>query len=223
MAPVAVSLLLLTTWALLAAAAIGPLPAIGLAGALGFGLFAAWLGFAGSTRRAAAKADGGLRSQLTQENRVNRRLALYDRVSGLYNRWYLELRLQEEYLRCARYGLSMAVVCMKLGELRLTEMSNDSWGGLASELGRAMAKSVRAVDITAALGPLEFAICLVHCDRTGAESAIARVLQSLDGRPAKVGLAVYPEDDCDGKALIELARRRAVDIDVLGAAHPEAA
>jgi len=71
-------------------------------------------------------------------------------------------------------------------------------------------KFIRAVDITAAVGPLEFAICLVHCDRTGAERAIERVLGELSERPAEVGLAVYPEDKCDGKALIELARGRAI-------------
>jgi GGDEF domain-containing protein len=211
-APLGVSLLVLATWALFAALAVGPVVATVLVVALGSALFASWMRFANSTQAAAAKASGGLIMQLGQENRTNRRLALYDASSGLYNRWYLELRLQEEYLRCNRYGLSMAVVCMKLGEVGLAQISTDSWGGLASDLARTMGKSVRAVDITAALGPLEFAICLVHCDRKGAERAIKRVLEELDGGHARVGLAVYPEDDCDGKALIELARSRAADV-----------
>jgi GGDEF domain-containing protein len=211
-AAMAVSATLIATWALFAATVVGPLAAVVLAVVLGGALVASWTRFATTTQLAAAKANGGLITQLGQENRTNRRLALYDASSGLYNRWYLELRLQEEYLRCNRYGLSMAVVCMKLGQVGLAQISTDSWGGLASELARTMGKSVRAVDITAALGPLEFAICLVHCDRKGAERAIKRVLEELDGGHARVGLAVYPEDDCDGKALIELARSRAVEV-----------
>ena len=209
-APLVVSGTLLATWAWFAALATTALVAAVFVVGLGSALFGSWLSFAYRTRQMAAKSNEGLLTQLGQENRVNRRLALYDTSSGLYNRWYLELRLQEEFLRCNRYGLSMAVVCIKLGDVGLAALSTDSWGGLASALGRTMAKSIRAVDITAAVGPLEFAICLVHCDRTGAERAIERVLGELSERPAEVGLAVYPEDKCDGKALIELARGRAI-------------
>jgi GGDEF domain-containing protein len=214
-APLLVSCVTLATWAWFAALATGAFVSAVFVVALGSALFGSWLRFASKTQLSASRANDGLLLQLGQENRANRRLALYDTSSGLYNRWYLELRLQEEFLRCNRYDLSMAVVCMKLGQVGLAAISTDSWGGLASELARTMARSVRAVDITAALGPLEFAICLVHCDRAGAEVAIDRVLRELDGRPADVGLAVYPEDNCDGKALIELARRRATAVDVM--------
>jgi hypothetical protein len=106
----------------------------------------------------------------------------------------------------------MAVIVIRLGAVGLSELSMDTWGGLASSLAHTMAQSVRAVDITAALAPMEFAICLVHCDRAGGEAAIDRVLSQLEHDHAEVGMAVYPEDQCDGKALIELARGRAAPI-----------
>ncbi len=207
-APLVVSGTILVTWAWFAALATSSGVAGVFALALAIALFASWLSFANKVSGSASNANGKLLTQLGIENRGNRRLAIYDAASGLYNRWYLELRLQEEFLRCNRYGLSMAVVRLRLGDVNLAEISMDAWGGMASDLARAMAKVVRAVDITAALGPLDFSICLVHCDRNGAERAIQRVLKELHGHPAEVGLAVYPEDDCDGKALIELARSR---------------
>jgi GGDEF domain-containing protein len=178
----------------------------------GAGLVGSWLTVIADAATAVRGANDNLLTQLGIDGRGNRRLAIYDSTSGLYNRWYLELRLQEEFLRCKRYGISMAVIVIRLGSVALADLSLDSWGGLASSLAHTMAQSVRAVDITAALAPMEFAICLVHCDRSGAEAAIERVTSQLQGHPADVGLAVYPEDPYDGKALIELARGRASPI-----------
>ncbi len=210
--PACVSAVILLTWGWLATSVLAPAVAFGMATALAVPLFVTWLTFAREVGMDVRSTSENLLTQLGIDGRGNRRLAIYDSASGLYNRWYLELRLQEEFLRCKRYGVSMAVVVIRLGSVALSELSLDSWGGLASTLAHTMAQSVRAVDITAALGPLEFAICLVHCDRAGALSALDRVLEDLHGHPADVGLAVYPEDDCDGKALIELARGRCTSI-----------
>src|SRR4051812_49267870 len=43
-----------------------------------------------------------------------RRTALYDAELGVYQGWYFDLRLREEAARCKRYGLSMAVVIVKV-------------------------------------------------------------------------------------------------------------
>jgi diguanylate cyclase (GGDEF)-like protein len=183
----------------------------------GIALFTSWLGFARSASTSASQASGKLLNQIVgPEVRTNRRLAIYDPASGLYNRWYLELRLQEEFLRCKRFDLSMAVICVRLRSVNLAALSQDSWGGVASEVAYSLGKGVRAVDITGSLGPGEFAICLVHCDRAGAEAAASRVLQQVRGHDAEVGIAVHPDDECDGKALIELAHARLSPVSVSG-------
>ncbi len=210
--PAFVSAVILVTWGWLATSVLGPVAAFGMAAALAVPLFVTWLTFAREAGADVRSSTENLLTQLGIDGRGNRRLAIYDSATGLYNRWYLELRLQEEFLRCNRYGVSMAVVVIKLGSVALFDLSLDRWGRLASTLAHTMAQSVRAVDITAAIGPLEFAICLVHCDREGALKALDRVLEDLHGHPADVGLAVYPEEECDGKALIELARGRCAPI-----------
>jgi hypothetical protein len=80
---------------------------------------------------------------------------------------------------------------------------------------------VRGVDVTAALSPYEFGICLVHCGREGAERALARMLSELAGYRCQAGIAVFPEEPCEPAALIELARGRALAGELSGAAEPE--
>lgn len=206
--PFVVSGALLLTWAWFAALATSPAAAGLFATAFAIALFASWLAFAYKRAASADRASDGILNQFASEVRRKGRLGIYDFQSGLYKRAYLDLRLHEEHLRCRRYGTSMALLTIKLGAVDLAAFSTDSWGSQVADLAHTVATTVRAVDITAALAPLEFAICLVHCNRQGAEQAIARLLRELKGLPAEIGLAVFPDDDCDGKDLIELARSR---------------
>lgn len=137
-----------------------------------------------------------------------RRLAIRDDASGLYQRWYLELRLEEEAARCKRFGYEMAIVAVRAGLIDLSDWSFDLWRQKAAEVARSTASVVRNVDLCASLGPLEFAICLVHCDRTGADLAVERIVAELSGYTCAIGVAVYPGDQFDASALIELARGR---------------
>jgi diguanylate cyclase (GGDEF)-like protein len=212
-----ISLILLATWFRLALEIMAPALALVLAAAFGASLFVTWLAHGADQAEKAGAAGENLLTQLGIEGRGRRRLAIYDETSGLYNRWYLDLRLQEEAERCDRYGLSMAVIVMKLS-VGLTDLSEDTWGRAAADLAQRMARTVRSVDLTASLGPMEFAICLVHCNRAGAERAIARLRRDVAVREAEIGLAVYPEEQCEPRALIELARGRARPLALLAAA-----
>jgi hypothetical protein len=67
---------------------------------------------------------------------------------------------------------------------------------------------IRTVDLSSSLAPFEFAICLVHCDEDGAQRAIDRMIAEMKEYECSVGVAVYPDDDCQPRAMIELARVR---------------
>jgi GGDEF domain-containing protein len=200
---------LVLTWAAFASAVLSPVVAAVLASTLGGALFAAWLRFAYDTSRQSRKASENLLNQLSGDGRTTKRLGIYDSNSGLFNRTYLELRLHEETQRCDRYGHSMALVVLRFGRVPLADLSTDSWAPTANRLGRDMAQTVRSVDITAALGPGEFAICLVHCDRAGADKALKRVLRGLEGEDLEVGVVVHPEDGIEASEMVEIARDRA--------------
>jgi len=137
-----------------------------------------------------------------------RQASIRDEATGLFNKWYLELRLDEEAARCTRYSHSMAVLVMRTGLVRLSDMSMDGWQPQSSEIAQRTLQVVRTVDLAACLGPYEFAICLVHCDRDGAGRALDRLMAQMTDFTCDTGIAVYPEDNCEPRALIELARVR---------------
>ena len=102
----------------------------------------------------------------------------------------------------------MAVLVLRAGLVNLSDWSVDLWQSRAANAARRTARVVRNVDLSASLGPLEFAFCLVHCDFEGAERALERIVRELSDYACEAGIAVFPDDNCDPPALIELARGR---------------
>ncbi len=137
-----------------------------------------------------------------------RRFSIRDDTTGLLNRWYLERRLIEEAARCTRYGYSMAVVVLQTAVPNLSGISIDGWQAQSADAAQRCLNVIRNVDLSALLGPFEFAICLVQCDRAGAAQAINRLISELTEYKCSAGVAVLPEDDCEPNAMIELARMR---------------
>jgi GGDEF domain-containing protein len=95
----------------------------------------------------------------------------------------------------------------------LQGISMDGWQVEAAKAGQRAAQVIRNVDLSASLAPFEFALCLVHCDRDGAERVVERLVQELRDYDCSMGIAVYPDDDCEADALIELARVRSHKIE----------
>lgn len=156
--------------------------------------------------------------ELMERSRESRRNSIRDESTGLLNRWYLERRLDEEAARCKRYGYSMAVVVVKCSVVDLAGISLDGWQTESAAAAHRCAQVIRDVDLSASLAPFEFAICLIHCDREGAEAAIHRIVKELAEYNCTIGISVYPADDCQPKALIDLARVRAREMDAPAAA-----
>jgi GGDEF domain-containing protein len=136
-----------------------------------------------------------------------RKSAIYDTNLGLYQRWYLENRLKQEIARSKRYGLSLSLIVVRFAEEGSLRFA-DQWQAQAVEAAKTLGSSVRNVDLAAILGDREFALSLVHCDRKGAEIAMERLSQALNGLDFKMGLTVFPEDDVDPARMIELAQAR---------------
>ena len=121
-----------------------------------------------------------------------RPISIRDGGFGLYHPWYFDLRVKEKAKRCRRNGFSMALE--KLGP------EDPSNAGILA------ASTIRAVDLSTALSPLEFAICLLHCDHAGAEGLISRLQDSLLPYECSFGLAIFPNGADNAKDLIEIAR-----------------
>lgn len=203
----ALNLLLVGSWAWFASTRL-PIPAVGVIAfiALVGEVFA--LRSLLTTQRVAAPEPNRMLSLQRRTSQI-RRGSIRDDVTGLYHRWYFELRLEEEAARCRRYKLSLAVIVLKAGVVEISSFHSDEWREQAEEAARKTVGVVRTVDLSTALAPLEFAVCLVHCDYAGAERAVERLIAELDGFNCEAGIAVYPDNNCEPAALIELARGRA--------------
>ena len=145
------------------------------------------------------------------QRRVARsRAAQLEGPIGLHQRWYMELRLRQELARCRRYGLSMALIVVKLNVAKDKDddTSDSGWLTEAAHAADLTARSLRNVDMAAELSPTEFSLSLVHCNENGAEAAMQRLSRELHGFDIEMGYAVYPKDDVSPTELIERARSR---------------
>jgi len=190
--------------ALVARTALSPVPAVAAAAALtAVEVWFWWNLLRGHEPRSAPQA-----LTIITRSAEARRNSIRDETTGLLNRWYLERRLEEEAARCRRYGYSMAVLVIKAGFPHLADLSDDRWQQRTVDAAQRCMRVVRVVDLSAYLAPMEFAICLVHCDREGAESALERLTEELSEYTCLGGIAVFPADGCEPRAMIELARVR---------------
>jgi diguanylate cyclase (GGDEF)-like protein len=99
-----------------------------------------------------------------------RALMMTDPLTGLYNRRYLQLRLDAEAARVARYGGALSMMMIDVDRLkaindRLGHETGDRALGLVATAIRA---SLRASDVAARFGGDEFAVV---CPATSAEEA----------------------------------------------------
>lgn len=145
--------------------------------------------------------------RMVQEAERGRRLAIYDPSSGVLAQWYFELRLLEETLRAKRYGLPMVVLTVD-GSSAATDDEVGAFGGGRKEASLIAANLVRGTDFVGSIGFSGFAVCLIHCDRKHAVPVIRRLMEGLGEGAWRIGMAVYPDDECEGKELIEVATRR---------------
>jgi GGDEF domain-containing protein len=155
-------------------------------------------------RKAPAAADT---KRINQEADRGRRLAIYNPSTGLLAQWYFELRLDEELARAKRYELPLVVLTLT-GSRSDSESGEGPFGRGADETSRVASAVVRRTDLIGSIGFSEYAICLLHCNRSGAVPFIRRLMETLGDGDWRLGLAVYPDDDYSGKELLELADMR---------------
>ncbi|MGH7542026.1 MAG: diguanylate cyclase [Gemmatimonadota bacterium] len=156
-----------------------------------------------------------------QLNEETRRLAVTDPLTGLHNRRYFVERLEEILRRAHRYGGRIAVIMIDCDHLKTI---NDQHGHLAGDralqaLADVMRITLRDTDVLARLGGDEFAALLLEADRPGARATTERLRRHVEGLAlvsddggdirlsVSTGVAFYPNDGADVKALLREADR----------------
>ena len=127
-----------------------------------------------------------------------------DEVTGLYNRRFFSVRLEEELSRYRRFNHPVSLVLMDLDGFKAV---NDEMGHVVGDetlrdIGQILMKRSRGINVVSRYGGDEFAVLLVETSKDGALIYADRIRQIIEsypfshGRPitASFGIASLPED-----------------------------
>jgi diguanylate cyclase (GGDEF)-like protein len=108
-----------------------------------------------------------------------RNLAIRDRLTGLYDRTYLNLRFNEEFSRARRYDKPISCLTIKLDNL---EEININHGGEAGEfslkaIASLLSQAKREIDVLARGGANEFVLVLYNTDSMSASVLSSRIMK----------------------------------------------
>jgi diguanylate cyclase (GGDEF)-like protein len=151
------------------------------------------------------------------EDRLSR-LANYDTLTGLPNRYLFRDRLEMAMRKASRSDTRIGLMFIDLDNFKTI---NDTLGHtLGDDLLRSVAErlrnSVRAGDTVARLGGDEFTVIVEPIEEAREAGAVAQHIMSAASRPvslaeheicatASIGIAIYPDDAADADALIRHA------------------
>ncbi|MGH7263081.1 MAG: GGDEF domain-containing protein, partial [Candidatus Rokuibacteriota bacterium] len=151
----------------------------------------------------AARLDSAYK-ELESTNTRLKEFSFKDEVTGLYNRRFFSVRLEEEVSRCRRFNHPVSVVLLDLDGYKVI---NDELGHAAGdetlrEVAKILMKHSRGINVICRYGGDEFAVLLVETSKAGARLYADRIRQVLathpfpHGRPvtASFGVASLPED-----------------------------
>lgn len=125
-----------------------------------------------------------------------RRLAIYDRDTGLYAYWYLNLRLQEEIARADRYRQPFLLLLIE-GAGRLPP-DKDALVSL-------MSTGFRRVDLVGVLGNLRFIVLLPNTSEVMGKVIADRIRRQFQSGQIRIGMAGYPGGGADLPSLLSTA------------------
>lgn len=142
-----------------------------------------------------------------------------DDVSGLYNYRYLEIALERELKRVARYDSHLAILFIDVDFFKLV---NDKYGHLVgsrvlAEFGALLKESVREVDIVIRYGGDEYTVILIETTCAVAALVAERIRSKVESHlfmaaegynlrlTCSIGYACCPDDTTAKEELLEMA------------------
>jgi diguanylate cyclase (GGDEF)-like protein len=157
----------------------------------------------------AARLDNAYK-EIETSNAQLKEFSFKDDVTGLYNRRFFSIRLEEEVSRYRRFNHPVSVVLLDLDGFKAV---NDELGHAAGDetlrgMAEILLKHSRGINVISRYGGDEFAVLLVETSKAGARLYADRIRYVLPtyrfghGRriTASFGIASLPEDVAPGPA-----------------------
>jgi diguanylate cyclase (GGDEF)-like protein len=152
----------------------------------------------------AMRLDAAYR-ELEATNAKLKETSFKDEVTGLYNRRFFSLRLEEEISRFRRFNHPVSVVVLDLDGFKSV---NDEFGHAVGDetlrdVGQILMKHSRGINVVSRYGGDEFAVLLVETSKSGARLYADRIRQVVatfsysHGKrvTASFGVASLPDDE----------------------------
>jgi diguanylate cyclase (GGDEF)-like protein len=152
----------------------------------------------------ASKLDAAYK-ELESTNLRLKEYSFKDEVTGLYNRRFFTMRLDEELARYRRFNHPASVVLLDLDGFKAV---NDDLGHAVGDetlrdIAQILMKHSRGINVVSRYGGDEFAVLLVETSRAGARLYADRIRQVIGEFPfshgkqltASLGVASVPDDE----------------------------
>ncbi|HLF71924.1 MAG TPA: hypothetical protein VI759_07210 [Dehalococcoidia bacterium] len=136
--------------------------------------------------------------KVTREADAGRRLAIYDRETGLYAHWYLNRRFTEETKRSQRYTRPLSVIVVEVPH-------SEGFGG-RDQMTAYLMNGMRNCDIASHLGDGRYLVYMPETDAAAAEHAAQRIRLHAVG--TLTGASVHGDDGADLATLQAIAEAR---------------
>jgi diguanylate cyclase (GGDEF)-like protein len=140
------------------------------------------------------------------------KMALLDPLTGLFNRRYIEQRLEDEIARSQRHGRPLSVILFDLDEFKQV---NDTYGhGAGDSLLKAFAerlsKATRGSDASSRYGGDEFLVVLPECKPENVQHVLKRlegIRVDIEGHTLPIALSAGWAELLSGESAKELLAR----------------
>jgi len=136
-----------------------------------------------------------------------------DPLTGLVQRDYLRLKVEEECKRSARYGQPLSLLAAEVASFdQLVEKHGKALGEEAlTELAGVFLCESRDVDVAGRAGPARFHMLLPATPLEGARIAANRIFESLSGRTLQAGAHEIPLQVRIGVAVVPGGTKQTAD------------
>lgn len=111
-----------------------------------------------------------------------------DPLLGIFNRRFLDRRLQEELLRAQRHGLPLSLMLL---DIDFFKKVNDTWGHqngdiVLKHLAKLLVDTLRQTDLVARFGGEEFVLLLPHTHQGDARMLAERLRRTVEQTPVLI-------------------------------------